>query len=165
MRETVDDLARLQSLLTASIERAGAYLRSSFEMPQRSLSAADLVAALNGLLTVAAATTTRAGEPRVAPTGAFLYRGAFALPTTATSARARHVAARPGLSLTYYQGNDLAVIAHGVASGITPADPDFAPLDALFQELSGGSVLAWGEGVYLRLEANTLYTYRRAPAE
>ncbi len=61
--ENPQDLRRLQDLLDASVERAGSFLRSSFEMPERSLSAAGLVGALDGPLTVALATTTARGNP------------------------------------------------------------------------------------------------------
>jgi hypothetical protein len=40
MRETAADLERLQALLDDSIERAGPFLRSSFQLPGHSLSAA-----------------------------------------------------------------------------------------------------------------------------
>jgi hypothetical protein len=39
MRETPADLRRLQALLDDSIQRASPFLRSSFEMPEHSLSA------------------------------------------------------------------------------------------------------------------------------
>jgi hypothetical protein len=62
------------------------------------------------------------------------------------AAQARHLAARPAVSLTYYEGNDLAVIAHGqVAAG---------------KESPRG----WsGDAVYLRLDAQRLFTYAREP--
>jgi hypothetical protein len=79
----------------------------------------------------------------------------------ADSARARHVRKRPSVSLTYYRGNDLAVIAHGRAEPLYRAHPDFDELDALEREHVGESVLDWGEGVYLRVEAAVLYTFAR----
>lgn len=51
MNETEIDLSRLQELLDASIAGAGEFLRSSFEMPEHSLSAAQLVEHLQGGLT------------------------------------------------------------------------------------------------------------------
>ena len=162
MNENPQDLRRLQDLLDASIERAGVFLRSSFEMPERSLSAAQLVGALEGHLTVALATTTASGEPRVAPINAVFYRGAFHVPTVASSARARHALRRPAVSLTYYRGNDLAVIVHGRAALLGPDDPGFAELDGL-QRRYGQSPSEWGEGVFLSVEADVLYTYAANP--
>jgi hypothetical protein len=93
------DLARLQELLDRSIEGAGLFLRSSFEMPEHSLSAAQLVAHLQGSLTVALATTTARGEPRVAPISALFAHAAFCAPSVAQAARTRHLVARAAASL------------------------------------------------------------------
>src|SRR4051794_4490794 len=112
MHETPEDMQRLRALLERSIARAGAFLRRSFEMPEHSLSAEQLVSYLVGIQNVALATVTAKGEPRVAPIGALFYRGRFHIPTVATAARTRMIAARPAVSLTHYVGNDLAVITH-----------------------------------------------------
>ena len=98
MRETPADLERLQALLDRSIEGAGPFLRSSFEMPEHSLSAAQLAGHLQGSLTVALATTTARGEPRVAPISALFVGGEFCLPSVAQAARTRHLVARPAAS-------------------------------------------------------------------
>ena len=163
MFKTPDDLRQLQALLDESVANAGAFLRSSFEMPEHSLSSGQLVAYLAGLRTVALATVTARGEPRVAPTGALFLRGRFAIPTVATAVRARHVAARPAVSLTLYDGNDLAIIAHGQATIIADDDPDFAALERLQRDADGTSVRNWGDGVFLRVTATALYTYARQP--
>lgn len=158
MRETPRDLAKLQKLLDASIGRAGEFLRRSFGMPEHTLLAAQFANALQGCLTVAFATTTAKAEPRVAPTNALFYRGGFYVPTVTTSARARHARKRPAVSLTYYSGNDLAVVVHGRTQAIHPEHRGFAELAALQEENCGSSVLDWGEGVYLRVRADVLYT-------
>jgi len=44
VRETAADLERPQRLLDQSVEQASSFLRSSFQMPERSLSAEQLVA-------------------------------------------------------------------------------------------------------------------------
>ena len=100
MKETEQDLKRLQALLDGSIEGAGSFLRSSFRMPRHSLSAVQLVRHLGGLNTVAMATVTQKGEPRVAPIGSLLYRGRFHAPTLASAVRTRHLMERPSVSLT-----------------------------------------------------------------
>jgi len=160
MRETADDLARLQRLLDASIERASPFLRSSFQMPECSLSAQELATRLDGSLTVALATVTAGGEPRVAPINAFFLRASFYVPTVAEAARARHLARRPAASLTYFQSTDLAVIAHGHVAIIAGEDPAFAELDATQVGLGRQSPREWsGHGVYLKLDPTSLYTY------
>jgi hypothetical protein len=164
VRETPEDLDRLQAVLDESIERAGAFLRRSFEMPEHSLSAPQLATHLQGSLTVALATVTARGEPRVAPIGALFLHAWFYVPTVAESARARHLARRPASSLTYYEGTELAVIVHGQVVIVDAEDPDFAELDAVQVESGGQSVGEWqGHGVYLRLEPATVYTYAREP--
>jgi Pyridoxamine 5'-phosphate oxidase len=160
MRETADDLERLQRLLDDSIEQASRFLRSSFQMPARSLSAGELVARLEGRLTVAFGTVTARGEPRVAPINAFLLRAEFYIPTVAESARARHLSSRPAASLTYFEGTALAVIAHGNVEIIPVEHPGFDELDETQVALGHQSPREWqGRAVYLHLEPRRLYTY------
>lgn len=163
MHERPEDIARLQALLDRSIERAGTFLRSSFEMPEHSLSVGQLTRYLRGIQNVAFATTTAKGEPRVAPIGSLFYRGRFHIPTVSTAARTRMVAARPAVSLTHFVGDDLAIIAHGVATVIPADHPDFAAVEAMQREANGQSVRDWGEGIYLRVEAETIVTFARYP--
>jgi nitroimidazol reductase NimA-like FMN-containing flavoprotein (pyridoxamine 5'-phosphate oxidase superfamily) len=164
MRETAADLRRLQKLLDDSVERASTFLRSSFQMPEHSMSAAQLAAYLQGSLTVALGTVTARGEPRVAPISALFLRASFYLPTVSEAARARHLARRPGASLTYLEHTDLAVIAHGHAKIVDADHPDFAELDATQVQCGGQSVREWeGHGVYLRLEPTSVYTFARDP--
>ncbi len=164
MYESEIDLSLLQKLLDASIAGAGEFLRSSFEMPEHSLSAAQLVEHLQGGLTVALATVTDRGEPRVAPIGAFFYHGSFYVPTVAEAARTRHVLKRPGLSLTYFEGEGFALIVHGRARVVDAGDGDFAELDATQVALGNPSVTEWSaNGVYLQVVADRMYSYARDP--
>lgn len=146
MRETAVDLERLQRLLDDSVERASPFLRSSFEMPERSLSAEQLAARLDGSLTVALGTVTARGEPRVAPINAFFLRAAFYVPTVAESARARHLARRPAASLTYFEGTSLAVIAHGRVEILTAEHPAFGELDETQVAIGSESPREWQAG-------------------
>src|SRR5947209_2112443 len=163
MYETPEEIEQLQALLERSIEQAGAFLRASFEMPAHSLSARQLVHLWQGLQTVAFATSTKKGDPLVAPIGALLFHGRFYIPTVASALRTRHVQQRPAISFTFYQGNDVAVIVHGEASVIRPDDPNFAALEAFQREMSGSSVQEWGEGVFLQITPRSIYTYVRFP--
>lgn len=165
MHETPEDMERLQALLDRSIEKAGAFLRRSFEMPEHSLTAGQLVRCMQGIQNVAFATVTAKGEPRVAPIGALFYRGQFHIPTVATAARTRMVAARPAVSLTHFVGNDFAIIAHGTATVIPGEHPDFAALEGMQRAASGHSVHEWGEGVYLRVVGETIVTFARYPEQ
>jgi hypothetical protein len=164
VHETPEELERLQSLLEDSIEQAGPFLRTSFEMPEHSLSAGQLAAHLQGSLTVALATVTARAEPRVAPIGALFLHGSFFVPTVAEAARARHLSRRPAASLTYFEGTKLAVIVHGRVTVVDARHPDFAELDAVQVGSGGQSVREWhGHGVYLHLHPARVYTYAREP--
>src|SRR5579884_502362 len=163
MKETPEDIQRLQEILHTSIEQAGDFLRRSFQMPTHSLSAAQLVHYLQGVPTVALATTTARGEPRVAPIGAIFYRGHFYIPTVANAARTKHVLKRPSVSLAHFQNNDLAIIVHGQAEIITPEHAGFSILEELQRTYTHTSVREWGDGVFLKILANVIYTCIRSP--
>jgi N-acetylglutamate synthase-like GNAT family acetyltransferase len=171
MRETQEDIERLQALLDHSIERAGTFLRRSFQMPQHSLTAQQLIDCWQDVQTVALATVTTRGEPRIAPIGSLLYRGDIYLPTVATAARTRHVMKRPAVSLTLFrvvcgqgeQKNELAIIVHGSAAIVAPGHADFETLENLLYSSTHTKAGEWGEGVYLHIQAEAIYTYNRHP--
>lgn len=163
MYETAEDLERLDARLHASIERAGPYLRSSFHMPEQSLNARQLTQTVQGIKQVALATVTARGEPRVAPIGAFLYRGAFYIPTTMQAARVRHLRRQPAISLTLYEGVDFAVIVHGQAVVLGEDAAEFEKLIEIQRSGQGETVRAWGEGAFIRIDADSIYTYVRYP--
>ena len=53
----------------------------------------------------------------------------------------------PAASLTYYAGNDFAIIMHGQVSILGVDHTDFAALEGLHRELNGGrSLVDWGGG-------------------
>jgi hypothetical protein len=165
VHETPEDIDRLQGLLDESIQKAGAFLRSSFQMPEKSLSARQLVTCLTGVPTVAFATVTSASEPRVAPIGSVFYRAEFYIPTVTSAIRSRHVRRQPAVSLTHYQGNDLAIIVHGRAELLTGDDPAFDTLETLHRSLLGDSVNDWGEGAFIRVDADRIFTFARYPEQ
>src|SRR5256885_16617536 len=125
MREPQEDIGRLQALLDNSVERAGAFLRRSFQMPENSLTAQQLIDCWQDVQTVALATVTTRGEPRIAPIGSLLYRSEIYIPTVATAARTRHVMKRPAVSLTLFRENELAIIVHGSSAIVSPDHAQF----------------------------------------
>ncbi len=163
MRETQEDIERLQALLDSSIERAGAFLRRSFQMPHHSLTAQELVNCWQDVQTVALATVTTRGEPRIAPIGSLLYRGDIYIPTVATAARTRHIMKRPAVSLTLFRENELAIIVHGYATIISREHEDFEALENLLYAATHTKAGEWGEGVYLHIQAEAIYTYNNHP--
>ncbi len=163
MREIPEDIERLQVQLNTSIQRAGAFLHRSFQMPEHSLTAQQLIECWRDVPTVALATVTTRGEPRIAPLGSLLYRGEIYLPTVATAARTRHVMKRPAVSLTLDRENELAIIVHGSAAIISPEHAAFETLEDLLYACTQTKAGEWGEGVYLHIQAAAIYTYNRHP--
>jgi GNAT superfamily N-acetyltransferase/general stress protein 26 len=163
MRETPEDIEGLQALLDTSIQRAGAFLRRSFQMPEHSLTAQQLINYWLDVQTVALATVTTRGEPRIAPIGSLLYRGEIYIPTVATAARTRHIMKRPAVSLTLFRENELAIIVHGSATIISPDHAEFETLEDLLYASTYTKAGEWGEGVYLHIQAEAIYTYNRHP--
>lgn len=162
MEESETDLKNLQVLIDKSIENAGEFLKNSFEMPLHSLNAEQLVKFIGKIKTVAFGSVTRDGEPRVAPVGGVFYRGYFYLPTVASSIRARHVKRQPAVSLTYYSGENIAVIIHGYGEIIAEGHQKFQSL----LDFSGINLQSWGkgnEGVFIKVNPEKLFTYVRYP--
>jgi hypothetical protein len=166
MQETAAERARLEELLATSMDNAGPFVRSSFEWPEHALTIDRLLAAFDGLRTVALATATAAGAPRVAPIGCVLVGGLFYIPTTRTAARYRMTQRRPEVSLTLFEGIDLAIIVHGAASAVQAGEPGFDRADAALTASGARSPSSWGEpgdGCYLAIEPRTILTYTRHP--
>lgn len=165
MLETAAEFDELQALLDRSIEGAGAFIRESLQMPEKSLSASQLLKYWDGLLTAAVAHSTAKGNPRVAPTGVMLVHGRFIVPTVLAAARAQAVTRRPALSISRFDEGDVCVIAHGVVAVVREREPMFEEFADLQRRLGNGrSVLDWGgEGVYLSLVPDLLYTFARYP--
>jgi hypothetical protein len=162
MSETSDGLHVLDRLLQASAAQAGRFLRESFEMPAHSMDARQLSALFDRSRTVALATVTSQGLPRVAPVAAFLHGTCFCVPTVAGAARCRHVSVQPATSLTCFEA-DWAVLAHGASTVVAPSSPEFAAIEERARQAGLSSVLDWGEGVYVRMEPSRLFTWMRSP--
>lgn len=165
MQETEQDRLRLQRCIEASIESAGDFLRKAFQMPDKSLDASELAALFQDMPVLAAATTSRSGAPRVAPTGAIFYRGRFHLPTVQQAARVRMLAHESGISLTYYEGNDLAVIVHGRAELIEPEHADYLALLELHDTYAESTVEDWGDGLFIRVYAERIFSFDRSKSD
>lgn len=163
MRETPEDLKRLSRLIEHSHENAGTFLRSAFEIPTRSLTPGQLTTRLTGAVTVVLATVTSSGSPITAPVLALFYRSAFYIPTVQTALRTRHIRRNPAVSLSLYEGNDFAVIVHGRAEPVGPESPNFTTLVELQIEYNGSDVRDWGDPLFLRVDADRLYTFARYP--
>jgi GNAT superfamily N-acetyltransferase len=132
-------------------------------MPEHSLTAQQLIDSWLDVQTVELATVTTRGEPRIAPIGSLLYRGDIYIPTVATAARTRHVMKRPAVSLTLFRENELAILVHGSAAILSLDHADFETLENLLYASTQTKAGQWGDGVYLHIQAEAIYTYNRHP--
>lgn len=164
MHETEADMRKLQEHMDLSIRQAGPFLRKAFQLPHRSLNAQQIVRHFHGLHTVAFATSTSQGVPRVSPVLAILYRGEFYIPTVKNALRTRHVLQRPEVSLTGYLGNEFAIIVHGKAEVVEQADEQYSILEELHRSYADESASDWGTGVYLRIDPLQVFTYAKDPS-
>ena len=114
MNESAADLAALQALLDRSYAAAGPHLLS-IHTPERRLTAPRIVELLTGMRLLALATVTADGRPVIGPVDGIFHRGAFHFGSSPTSARFRHIRARPQVSATHLPGEELAVTVHGRA--------------------------------------------------
>jgi hypothetical protein len=161
MSESHDDLARLQALLDRSTEQAGPHLRRTFELPEHALSAVQLVRYWGHEQQFALATVTARGAPRVAPVQVLLHEARLYVPTAADATRVRHVARRPAVSLTHWISMVVAIIAHGHATLAAVDGDEFATLATLYRGQWWQDLHRAGNGAFLRIEVDALYTWAR----
>jgi hypothetical protein len=114
MRETPDELDRLQVLLDASMAAAGPHLRDIIG-PERRLDAHGLCEHLPGMRLLVLATATSDGRPVTAPVDGYFLHGTFWFSLGVQAVRARHLGVRPAVSATHLPNDALAVTVHGTA--------------------------------------------------
>ena len=151
MKETPAEIAALQSLLEASLAGATEHLRA-IVTPARALDARELCDLLTGMRTLAVATVTATGEPRVSGVDGHFLHGRWVFTTSGTAAKARHLRARPAVSAAHLVGDDLGVFCHGRAEFLRREDPDWAPIEAHLTAHYGSSPTTWDPDiVYVRI--------------
>ena len=167
--ETEAELAELQSLLDASLAGATEHLQSIVTPGQRTLTAAQVTAVCRGMCTLAISTVTANGEPRVSAVDGHLLHGRWYFSTARGAAKARHLAARPAVSVAYIRGEEVGVFTHGRAEPLNPVggpdDPDWPALLQYMTDHYGSSPLSWGDVVYYRLRPHWVVTFASHPDE
>lgn len=98
MFETPDELHSLQALLDTSLAGAGSHLKSIIRPGDSTLDAEQVVRICQGMCTLAIATVTRRGEPRISGADGHFLHGRWIVGTHRQAAKARHLAARPGIT-------------------------------------------------------------------
>ena len=159
MLETPADLDRLQALLDRSHDGAGSHLRDIIR-DERTLSARELTALLTGMRTLAVATVTAAGEPRVSGLDGHLLHGRWVFTTSGAAWKARHLRARPATSAAYLEGDDLGVFTHGQVEFLDAGHAERAEVEAHLTAHYGSSPSTWGDDiVYCRIEPTWMVGY------
>jgi general stress protein 26 len=160
MLETPDELSGLQSLLEASHARSTEHLRGIIN-GERTLTAHQVVGLLTGMKVISVATVTAHGEPRISAMDGHFLHGTWTFSTSRTAAKARHLAARPAVSVAHVDGEALAVFSHGRA--VELSGDELAAVDQHWTGHYGSSPLSWGDVVMFRLDPSWMvgYAFRR----
>lgn len=159
MLETPAEVDTLQRLLDCSRARASGHLRGIIN-DRRALSASDVVSLLTGMKVIALATVTARAEPRISAVDGHFLHGTWTWSTDGSAAKARHLEARPAVSVAHVDNEDLALFAHGQAERLSPSDPWWDETLAHWTAHYGGSPLDWGEDIRLyRLAASWMVGY------
>jgi general stress protein 26 len=156
--ETPAELAQLQQLLDTSHAGSTGHLRS-IATPEHLLTARDLAGLLTGMKVLSAATVTATGEPRISALDGHFLHGTWTFSTATDSAKARHLAARPAVSVAHLDGEDLAVVMHGRAEVLDPRSPDGAETEAHWTAHYGSSPYTWGDVTMYRLRPHFALGY------
>jgi Pyridoxamine 5'-phosphate oxidase len=152
MLETDDEIAALQKLLDISHASSTEHLREIID-DDRTLTARDLVALLTGMKVLAVATVTAHGEPRISASDGHFLHGSWTFSTSGAAAKARHMQARPSVSVAHIDGEEMAVFSHGRVERMRPGDADWAETLGHWSAHYGGSPLEWAAEI-------CIYRYR-----
>ena len=145
-------MAALQELLDRSHASSTDHLRGIISDDRR-LTAEDIVALLTGMKVISVATVTAQGHPRISAMDGHFLHGTWSFSTSGTAAKARHMRARPDVSVAHVDNEELAVFSHGRVEELLPDDADYDETLQHWTDHYGSSPLSWGEEV-------RLYRYR-----
>ena len=146
MYETEAEIARLQELLDSSRRGATAHLQE-IVADEHALSATALLPHLEGMRVLSLATVTATGEPRVSAVDGHFIHGSWTFGTDGRSAKARHLAARPAVSVAYIDGERLGFFTHGSVIVLDEADPSFPETLEHWTRHYGSDPRTWGDDI------------------
>jgi Pyridoxamine 5'-phosphate oxidase len=166
VRETAEDLQRLQDLLDRSYEAAGAHLREVIT-PERRLTASQVAERLEGMCLLTLATVSADGRPINGPVDGFFYRGEWYFGSSHDSLRFRHLRQRPFVSATHLPAEALSVTTHGRALEIDIRTHEDGAFRQSLLEYYGtryaGSEAFIDSAAYARIEAERMFTFYLDP--
>lgn len=169
MKETEEELDELQRLLDVSLARSTEHLRAIVKPGERTLTARQLAGVITGMSTLSIATVTAAGEPRISGIDGHFLHGAWVFGTGRGAAKARHLAARPAVSVAHMRGEELGVFTHGRVEELNPAgraaDPQWTSILEHLRAHYDSDPLSWGDVVYYRLRPTWMVAYAFEPAK
>lgn len=165
MRETSEELDRLQALLDASLSRSTSHLRSI--VVEHTMTAEQLTQVLTGMCTLALSTVTATGEPRISGADGHFLHGTWIFGTARNAAKARHLAARPAASVAHMRGEDLGVFTHGTVEilnretpGVGEPAADWPDVLAYIKDFYGEAAWDWdNDVVYYRLRPHWMTVF------
>ena len=162
MLETAADLEVLQALLDRSVAGASEHL-VGIVTPEHRLTAEQLVQVVTGMSTLALATVTAAGEPRVSGVDGHFLRGRWLFTTSGTAVKTRHLRARPACSAAHLRGDELGVFTHGRVQLMAPEQVP-AWVEHHLVAHYGSSPTSWGPDiVYAWVEPSWMVAYAHDP--
>ena len=162
MYETDAELDALQQLLDASHARSTGHLRGIIT-DDRTLTARQLAALLTGMRVLSVATVTAGCEPRISALDGHFLHATWTFSTDGGAAKARHLAARPAVSVAHIDGEALALFSHGHAELLGPG-PERDAVDAHWTAHYGSSPFSWGDDIRmyrLRMTWAVAYAFQR----
>jgi hypothetical protein len=166
MYETDAELAELDSLLTTSLRASGTHLRGIITEDERTLDARQTAGYLTGMRTLAVATVTSHGEPRISGLDGHFLHARWVFTTAGSAVKARHLQARPATSVAHIVGDEVGFFCHGHAEFLAPSHPDFAEIEDHLVRHYGSSPRSWGEDiVYIRVQPHWMVSYAGAKAD
>ena len=160
MHETPAELTELDALLTRSLRGSSTHLRSIVTEGERTLNAAETCRVLTGMRTLALASVTASGEPRISGVDGHFLHARWVFTTSATAVKVRHLRARPAVSAAHLVGDDLGVVCHGRVEELSPDHPDFAGVEEHLVAHYGSSPSSWGDAIwYARIQPHWMVAY------
>ncbi|MDQ3629001.1 MAG: pyridoxamine 5'-phosphate oxidase family protein [Actinomycetota bacterium] len=166
MYETQTELDDLDALLSTSLRSSTQHLRSIVTPGERTLDAREACTVLTGMCTLSVATVTASGEPRISGVDGHFLHGRWVFTTAGGAAKARHLRARPQVSVAHLRGDDLGVFTHGRGEFLTAEHAGFAAVEEHLVAHYGSSPSSWGDDiVYLRVRPHWMVAYAFAKSD
>lgn len=112
------------------------------------------------------ATTTAGCAPRISAVDGHFLHGSWTFSTSGTSAKARHMAARPQVSVAHIDHESFAVFSHGAAVHLVEEHPRYDEALGHLTAHYGSSPLSWGDDVRLyQLEPTWMVGFAMDPSK